>query len=241
MLRLMTLNINYRVGKHGAWDARRALIADAIRRSQADVVALQAVERVNGSGQAAELAALVDYEYVDFAAAMKTPSVTRGSAFIARRRLGEIAVHRFSHRGDHEDRDHRVVLRSRIDTRGGAIDLYNAHFSWVAPQALENAKETIAFRQPGPSLLLGDLNNSPGSQVIQLLRDAGWTDTWAALRADEPGWTFEADKPSMRIDYVMASPELLPRVRSIECVQAEGNGPPRLSDHLGLLITLGDN
>src|SRR5687768_435383 len=98
MLRLMSLNLNYRAAKHGPWSRRRALIAEAIQRAQADVVALQAVERRNGCGQAAELAALLDFEYVAFVAAMNVNGATRGSAFIAKRSLGDLDVQRLSHR-----------------------------------------------------------------------------------------------------------------------------------------------
>lgn len=240
MLRLMTLNINYRAAKHGAWDQRRALVVDAIRNADADVVALQAVERAGGAGQAAEIAAALKYEHIEFAAAMKTNGATRGCAFIARRRLGQLAVQRLSHRGDHDDRDRRVVLKTHIETRGGAVDLYNAHFSWIAPQALDNARETVTFQTAGPALLFGDLNCAPDGGALQILRDAGWIDMWAALQPNNLGWTFEADQPRLRIDYVLASPSLRARVRSIERIGTERAPPPRLSDHLGLLVTLSD-
>src|SRR5438105_116900 len=48
MLRVLSLNLNYRVAKHGEWALRRDLIVDAARRSDADVLALQAVERAGG-------------------------------------------------------------------------------------------------------------------------------------------------------------------------------------------------
>lgn len=239
MLRFMSLNLNYRVPKHGKWKARRTLIADAVRQADVDVVALQAVERVDGCGQAAELAALLGYEHVTFVAAMKGKTATRGSAFIARRQLADLAVHRLNHLGNHEDGDRRIVLKTGIETAVGHVDLYNAHFSWVQTQALNNARETVAFRTPGPSLLCGDLNSAPDSAAVETLRRAGWTDVWASLRPNDPGWTFESDRPTQRIDYVLASPELYPRIQSIERVAAAGDGI-RLSDHLGLVVTLND-
>jgi endonuclease/exonuclease/phosphatase family metal-dependent hydrolase len=241
MLRLMTLNLNYRAAKHGDWDDRRRQIAHAIQRTQADVVALQAVERAHGAGQAAELAAMVDYQHIEYVAAVKTNGATRGSGFIARRRLGDVAVRRLSQRDGHEDKDRRVLLKTQIQTRGGAVDLYNAHFSWVLPQALDNARETLGFVAPGPALLFGDLNSAPDSQAVRTLTQAGWTDVWAALRPGDPGFTFEADRPSLRIDYALASPAVRERVRSIELIAADGGSVPRLSDHLGLLLTLSDS
>jgi endonuclease/exonuclease/phosphatase family metal-dependent hydrolase len=240
MLRLMTLNLNYRASKHGAWSERRALIVEAIRRVDADVVALQAVERSNGHSQAAELAAALNYEYADFVAAVKTGPAAKGSAFIGRRRLMDLAVQRLRHRGDHEDGDRRVVLRARIQTRGGDVDIYSAHFSWIEAQAMDNVADTLAFVAPGPAILLGDLNSQPDSAPMRELVRAGWIDMWRELHQDDPGYTFEADRPTMRIDYVLASRDVRPRIKSIERVGAEKGRPPRLSDHLGLVVTLSD-
>jgi endonuclease/exonuclease/phosphatase family metal-dependent hydrolase len=240
MLRVATLNLNYRMTKHGAWDARRTLIVDAIQRAQADVVALQAVEGANGSSQAAELAALLKYEYVVYVAADAKGEVSHGSAFIARRTLRDIGVRRLSLRAGLEDSNQRVVIRARVDAEGGPIDLYNTHFSWVPAQALDNAQETIAFRTPGGALLLGDLNSAADSPPLRVLQDAGFVDLWTALRPAEPGPTFEADAPAMRIDYALASGAVRARAQSMERVGTECRAVPRLSDHLGLLVTLGD-
>lgn len=93
---------------------------------------------------------------------------------------------------------------------------------------------------PGPALLLGDLNSAPDSAALETLRGAGWKDVWAMLRPADPGFTFEADRPTQRIDYALASAESRARVHAIERVEVNGRGPPRLSDHLGLLVTLED-
>jgi hypothetical protein len=50
--------------------------------------------------------------------------------------------------------------------------------------------------------LAGDLNAPAGEDRPDALRDAGWTDVWAALHPGQPGYTFESDAPSIRIDYV---------------------------------------
>lgn len=240
MFQVITLNLNYRVAKHGAWEARRALIVEAVRRVESDLLVLQAVEGSDGASQAAELAALLNYPHLAFAAAMTDGEVSRGSAFVSRRPLENVATRRLTRRGDHDDTSQRVVLRARVQTDAGAIDLYNAHFSWVSEQALENARETLQFRAAGPALLLGDLNSAPDSQVVQDLQRAGLLDMWAALRPEDPGYTFEADRPTQRIDYALATPDVQARVRHIERVGIAGGAPPRLSDHLGLLVTLSE-
>jgi endonuclease/exonuclease/phosphatase family metal-dependent hydrolase len=53
-------------------------------------------------------------------------------------------------------------------------------------------------------LLLGDLNHPPLPPEYPLWRDAGWTDTFAAVGKGE-GLTIKSDKPDLRIDYVLAT------------------------------------
>lgn len=240
MLRVSTLNLNYRMTKHGTWEARRAAIVEAIQRKQTDVVALQAVEGIDGSSQAGELAALLKYKHVVYAAAATDGEVSRGSAFVSRRPLSNVAVRRLSLRPGLEDKNQRVVIRVRVDAEGGAIDLYNAHFSWVPAQALDNALEAAEFRTPGRALLLGDLNSAADSPALRVLQEAGFVDLWTALCPTDPGPTFEADSPRLRIDYALASSDVHARAQSMERLGTERATVPRLSDHLGLLVTLGD-
>lgn len=237
MLRIASLNLNYRVAKHGTWTDRRALIVSCARQRSVDVMALQAVEGVAGQNQAAELAALLGFEHVAFVAPTQEDGVARGSAFISRYPLLDVDARQLSCRPRHEDQNRRVVIRARIKG-GGAVTLHNAHFSWVAPQAVDNARETIEFSASRPGLLLGDLNSAPDSPALDVLRAGGWIDLWPVLRRGDPGFTFEADRPTQRIDYVLATGDMQPCVRGLERVETNGAAPPRLSDHLGLLVTL---
>jgi endonuclease/exonuclease/phosphatase family metal-dependent hydrolase len=52
-------------------------------------------------------------------------------------------------------------------------------------------------------LLLGDLNHTPEMEEYKMWMDAGWTDTFAATGIGN-GYTRRPDKPSRRIDYIMA-------------------------------------
>jgi endonuclease/exonuclease/phosphatase family metal-dependent hydrolase len=117
----------------------------------------------------------------------------------------------------------------------------NAHFSWVPVQARLNLVEALPFMSSfsGLALLVGDLNNTPDCEPMQMIREAGWTDVWAQLHPNKSGYTYESPKPTMRIDYAWANPRLAPAVRAIEMVaeDAAANGV-QASDHLGLVITL---
>ena len=55
-------------------------------------------------------------------------------------------------------------------------------------------------------MLVGDLNATPRAGSINALIDGGFLDAWpAAAPAGEPGFTYPANAPRRRIDYVMVS------------------------------------
>jgi endonuclease/exonuclease/phosphatase family metal-dependent hydrolase len=245
MLKVMTLNMNYDIARHGPWPDRRALIAAAIQAADADVVALQAVRRdpeaEAGLDQAAQLARLLPrYRYVHFQSAEPADGGTEnGSAFLSRVPLAETDCLGLYLRPGLEDTNHRVLLRARVDIGGESWQIFNAHYSWVVPQTRDNLGESLLYIESfsGPALLVGDMNTLPDSDVWEPLQAAGWQDVWAQLCPEQPGYTFESDRPYMRIDYAWANPIAAQRVQAIHVVAREADGV-RLSDHLGLVVTL---
>jgi endonuclease/exonuclease/phosphatase family metal-dependent hydrolase len=237
MFRAITLNLNYLGTRHGSWPERRPLVIDALRAIQPDVIALQAVWRtVGGDSQADELAREVPgYEYVAFQPAVEDAQGCKGLALLTREPLREIETRTLGLRAGTEDPDRRIVLRAHV----GGLCLHNVHFSWVPEQVADNVREALPFLSAkGPALVLGDFNLPPVDPLHARFRDAGWIDAWGALRPADPGYTFEADAPSMRIDYVYVNGSLSARLRAVELVGAGRPAPPRLSDHLGLVVEL---
>jgi endonuclease/exonuclease/phosphatase family metal-dependent hydrolase len=247
-MRIMTLNVNLYETKHGEWSVRKRLIANAIRTRRPQIVALQAVRRdparENGLDQAEQLANLLrQYVQVVFRPAVEYGNGTEdGSAFLSHLPFATVEHHSLSLGSDQsraEDATPRLILHARL--ADPPLHLFNGHYSWVPAQALGNVQETLTLmnRVSGPRLLLGDLNNPPQEEPMKRLAEQGWIDAWARLRPREDGFTFESDKPSKRIDYAWASPELEHALESIELVTEEDNSErARLSDHLGLVVTL---
>lgn len=243
MFKLMTLNINQYADKHGAWEARGARIVDTIVAAKPDVIALQAVRsdpvRKQGRDQAAQLASwLADYPYRHFQAAHRhDDGKTDGNAFLARVPLEEIHHLPLPFIDNPEDESQRMLLCARVRTPAGAYWIANGHFSWVPVVNEENLRATLEHLATldGPRLLVGDFNAVPDSNGVRRLAGDGWRDAWATLRPDDSGFTFEADAPAQRIDYVWADAAAAGRLRTIE---AFGAGEARLSDHLGLVVTL---
>ncbi len=251
MLKVMTLNINYYGTKHGPWSVRRKLIQQVIQAARPDIIALQAVRQdpavQHSIDQAAQLAELLpEYVYRIFQEAAHTPDGgSEGSAFLSRIKILESHSLELSLRPGLEDNNPRVVLHARFDLPGSPFHIFNAHFSWVFQQALDNADEALAYTHSlaGRAMLVGDLNTIPTDEPMKRFGAAGWTDAWATLRPDQEGFTFvESGRLAKRIDYAWVNALLEPELQSIDIVAdnqtAEGARP---SDHAGLLITLSTN
>lgn len=245
MLTIMTLNVNYYGSKHGAWSARRKLICEAIQRAGADVIALQAVSKdpalYDGLDQAALLAELLqEYRYQVFHSAMQyDDGREEGLAFLSRFAILGTDERRLSLRSGLEDTNRRVVLAARIAAPGGNLQLFNAHFSWVEPQTIDNVRETLEYLGTfnEPLMLVGDLNAAPDSHPMRMLAEAGWHDAWAELHPDEPGYTFESNEPTKRIDYAWLNAQLRPKLKTAHVVATNQDVQgARPSDHLGLTV-----
>ncbi len=149
------------------------------------------------------------------------------------------------------------AIRAIVDAPGGAITVFNAHprnprvalntwggsLLYVAefdPTRRDRAVATLAQavqRIQGPVVVLGDLNLTDRSaayrQLTERLRDTHRTAGWGL------GYTFPVAGPGarpgfalpiLRIDYVLATPDL----QAVTC----DTGPPAGSDHRPVIATL---
>jgi endonuclease/exonuclease/phosphatase family metal-dependent hydrolase len=246
MLKVMTLNINYYIAKHGAWLTRRDLIRQAIQEAEPDIIALQAVEAdptfAEGRDQATMLSRLLpEYRHVHFQLATKEPSGRiQGSAILARLPMTQTAALPLTLLPGLEDNNQRVVLAASFALPSGTLHVFDAHFSWVKEQALLNVREALPFAAgfQGDELIVGDLNNTSESEPMQQFRSAGWTDAWTMLHPANEGFTFESNQPKIRIDYAWMNQALARQVRAVEIIaDRPGPGGTHASNHLGLLAT----
>ncbi len=153
-----------------------------------------------------------------------------------------------------------VSLEAVVD--GAAYTVVSTHLESGAGGELEllrtvQALEIIAVTQNAPRvILLGDLNDVPGSPMHQALLEIGFADVWKSLRPGVTGDTCchptdlsnpQADM-TMRIDYVL-SRGVLGQPQSgvqgqIDLVglgpqeRLSGSGPRWPSDHAGVVATL---
>lgn len=244
MLKIFTLNLNYYVNKHGDWNQRKKLIAEAIRENGPDIVAFQAVcsdpEINEGRNQASQLVELVpEYSYCHFFTASRQPDGRQeGNALLSRVAPIEIEQFLLTLAPRAEDPAQRLVAKSVFISDSENFTLFNGHFSWVAGQTKDNVREALSFLTRAENfLLVGDLNTDPKDNLLQPFKEAGLTDIWEKLKEGEDGFTFESDKLFTRIDYAWADAKAAEAARTIRVVKKEQDGV-RMSDHVGLLISL---
>jgi endonuclease/exonuclease/phosphatase family metal-dependent hydrolase len=148
--------------------------------------------------------------------------------------------------------DPRVLLRARLDTPWGAIDVFSTHTSRDPCQA-RRVTELVAERRNGlPSILMGDFNASESSAAIRAMtEDAGFVDAYRHANPEALGATgwqrIDAPWPMARrrIDYIFLVPGLQVR-GAVAGSRVVLNTPHRLpdgrtlwpSDHYGVLAEL---
>jgi endonuclease/exonuclease/phosphatase family metal-dependent hydrolase len=136
--------------------------------------------------------------------------------------------------GSQEPRVALVAFVQRLTT-GPIWHVINTHLDPAEGTAraqeiahlVEAYKDHAASKEP--VLVGGDFNSTPDNPVLAPLRAAGLRDAWAECGSGD-GFTYPADAPAKRIDYLFLS-------GSLQCATAEVIDT-RISDHRPLLVTL---
>ncbi|PCC67147.1 Metal-dependent hydrolase, endonuclease/exonuclease/phosphatase family [Nannocystis exedens] len=244
MTRILSFNLGGYGDAHGPWSARRPLVAAMLADQRPDLVALQAVARdpaiEAGDDQATQLARDVGGYVVAYRpAARDADGREQGLAFLSKVPALTVRVRPLSRRGDDDPFD-RVLLHGQFAWPRGPLHVVCAHLSWIEDQARDNVDELLAYLAAlaGPKLVVGDFNQTPTSDALARLLDAGLVDAWAALRPDAAGHTFyERGALRKRIDYVLLDRGLASRLCDVSRV-LDGPGERRASDHAGVLARL---
>lgn len=156
----------------------------------------------------------------------------------------------------------RGFVRAEAIINGNTWTIINTHLESGGQAGLDQLRaaqmtELVAYLPPsGPSVVLGDLNDGPGSLMYQVAMGAGLTDVWHAVYTGQPGYTCcqESDLSNtksaldQRIDYVMArgmepgDNGEVGRIRLLGMRESERLAGPAFpiwpSDHAGLSATL---
>ncbi|HEY0528992.1 MAG TPA: endonuclease/exonuclease/phosphatase family protein [Gemmatimonadaceae bacterium] len=198
-----------------------ARTAETIRAFNADIVALQEVDahwsdRSGYADQPAELAAMLGMT-VRFA-----PIYTFATADSSKppRQFGVALLSRYPILSFHNDTISRLstqvqnpvaepmpgLLEATIEVRGHSVRIFNTHLDYRSdPRVRERQVQEMLYcvgDASTPTIVFGDLNATPDApelrQLMERLHDA-WPEAKGA------GWTYPAESPVKRIDYVLTS------------------------------------
>lgn len=228
-LRVMSYNIHHGEGMDGQLDLER--IASVIRSEQPDLVALQEVDRgtrrTEQIDQPARLAELTGMQAV-FERNIDYQGGEYGNAVLSRL---PVRRHENHHLPSLTPGEQRGLLEVQVEMKGGTVVFFATHFDYRSDErerllSVAVARERVEG-QPHPIIVAGDLNATPDSATIssaaEFLKDT------CSLTSDS-GFTFRADAPTKRIDYILHNGH--PALRPVECRVLD---EPVASDHRPVL------
>ena len=234
VLRVMTYNIHHAEGLDGKVDLER--IANVIRQSNADIVALQEVDkntrRTGGIDMPADLARRTGMNIVFGANLDNYQGGQYGTAILSRFPIESHENHLLKQTREGEQRG---VLQAVLAVNQGQLLFICTHLDHTGDPAERLFSETqfadLFARHTGlPALLCGDFNDTPASELHKRLSKK-WTDAWS-IAGKSNGFTMGSANPTRRIDYIWLSSKKNFRVRWVDVPRSEA------SDHLPLVAEI---
>ncbi len=233
-IRVMTYNIR---SGNGNLDSTAA----AIRALQPDIVALQEVDvhwadRSAFADQVSELAAKLGIE-ARFAPIYVLPGSTPGAP---QREFGVALLSRYHVVRFRNDTIARLstqvqnpvpvpapgLLDALLDVEGQPVRVFNTHLDYRKDPSVRTAQVRQMLGFIGdlsvPTLVFGDMNAAPDSPELQPLLTR-LHDAWSGMAS--AGFTYPADAPRERIDYVLVSARFSVRGVQVPDTQASDHRP----------------
>ena len=202
-IRVMTYNIHVGVGLDKKLDLPR--IANVIKQQRADLVGLQEVDRgVERTGRIDEIAELAKLTRMDYAFAfnLKYQGGQYGVAILSRYPI-TATDHRLYKNTREAER--RGFIRAEVNVGGRVVNFTTTHldYQYEDGRVFEAEQLLVALKDvKGPLILVGDFNDVPAGGAYKLMSEQ-FDDAWAANRAGDQGFSYPADKPAKRIDYIL--------------------------------------
>jgi endonuclease/exonuclease/phosphatase family metal-dependent hydrolase len=203
-LRVLTWNIHIGRGLDRAYDLDR--IARIIREADADLVALQEVDRgarrSQGDDQPAELAKRLPGYTPFFASAMPHDGGEYGGCLLSRLPVRTTRLIALPAAAGHEP---RVAGLMEVEYRGRPLVFVGTHLDHQSDAVRETQLRHLLGELPAaggsPVILAGDFNADATSKPLRALAE-GWRVLWTgAAPATHP-----ADAPAIAIDHIWVRP-----------------------------------
>jgi endonuclease/exonuclease/phosphatase family metal-dependent hydrolase len=199
-LRVMTYNIHVGVGMDKKLDLRR--IAEVINKEKPDLVGLQEVDRgVQRTQRIDEIVELSKLTRMDYAFAFNLPyqGGQYGVAILSR-----FPIRATEHRlyKSLREAERRGFIRAEVRIDGRVVHFVTTHLDYQHDDGrLFEAQQMLTSLSDvkGPLIVVGDFNDIPVGDTYRLMRSL-FDDAWLVTRDD--GFSYPADKPAKRIDYI---------------------------------------
>jgi endonuclease/exonuclease/phosphatase family metal-dependent hydrolase len=201
-LRVMTYNIHVGIGMDKKLDLAR--IAAVINSQKPDLVGLQevdrGVQRTQRIDEIVEIAKLTRMNY-DFAFNLRYQGGQYGVAILSRFPIISMDHRLFQ---NIREAERRGFIRGEVVIGKRVINFVTTHldYQYEDGRLFESQQLLAALKDiKGPLIVVGDFNDIPAGPAYQLMRHQ-FDDAWAESRAQDDGFSYPADKPSKRIDYI---------------------------------------
>jgi endonuclease/exonuclease/phosphatase family metal-dependent hydrolase len=223
-LRVMTFNIQS--GLKGL-----DKVAGLIRSAAPDVVALQEVDvgsrRAQGMNQPAVLAERTGLPYHAHFRTTDLYGGAYGVALLSRFPLVSLEQHALPVPDGTEP---RTVAHVVLDMEGTEVSVYVTHLTRMPFNSDVRLRQSVAIlklmqEDARPKLLLGDMNDTPDSRTVRLLKRE-LLDVFALSgKGNSKTHPLPAFLPGLRIDYVLASQRFMPKSSKVLRVKASDHYP----------------
>ena len=239
-LTIMTYNIQHGLGRDNQVDLNR--IARIILKENPDLVAVQ---EIYGGGpsfgnQVDQLAGILTQQ-----AGTKWQGVFRTNLDFSRGQYGNaifsphsiLTVENIHLPRIPVKNEPRGCLKTTILIKKKKVDFFTTHLAFqgfATTERIQSMDTIIQWMKASnqPQFLVGDFNSEIKEECHQLLKQSGFDDTWGILSSkNTPGYTWPADAPHTRIDYIYypAQPSSKPVSISIpesrEVIEASDHRP----------------
>lgn len=243
IIRLLTYNIHHGEGTDGRIDINR--IAKIILQSDADIVALQDVDRwVGRTNKIDMMTGLADLTGMTYAygKCADLDGGENGNGLLTRFPILEEKNLHYQARASNENGS---LMQLVLDIKGMEFVLMNTDLSF----AENDSERVLIVRAIGdvaidhhnvPVILCGSMNDEPRSRTIAAL-GTDFRDSWSDSGAGN-GFTYPSIEPQKRIDYIFVSNSVAPAdTKSIQTTLASAVArvlASNASDHLPVLVEL---
>ena len=201
-LRVMTYNIHVGVGMDKKLELQR--IADVINREKPDLVGLQevdrGVERTQRKDEIVELSVLTKMQYA-FAHNLDYQGGQYGVAILSR-----FPIRASDHRmyQNRREAERRGMIRVEVLIDRKPLSFVTTHLDYQFPDGRQfEAEQMLEFLRDlkGTLIVVGDFNDEPVGSTYKLMLTR-FDDAWMSNREKQTGFSYPADKPTKRIDYI---------------------------------------